>query len=457
MRLAISQIAPATHGYAKLASANEKDGQDIFITSISTDSRSIKSGALFVPIVGESFDGHDFITQAAEKGAVCVLTQSGKMQSGIDIPYIEVNCTRKALLDLAAFYLQLVGPKVIGITGSAGKTTLKDMIASVLEKKYRTKKTIGNFNNDIGMPLSVFALEVGDEVIVLEMGMNHAGEITPLSRAAKPDIAVITNIGDAHIENFKNREGILHAKLEILDGLKKTGCAFFNGDDPLLTGHIAAGKTSGLNAFYPNNSHIIAKKSLGLMGTECRFIWKNTEVHVVVPLPGDHMVKNALLAAAVCLELGCSPENICAGFTDFQTSSGRLNILHAGGKTIINDVYNSSPDALKNSLLVLSEQSGRKAAILGDMLELGHMAEIRHKEAGEFAAELGLDVLITSGELARFIHESYKASHGKGIAIHLESKVDFGKVKDDVLQDGDTVLIKASRGAKFEEITEIFL
>ena len=447
MRLAISQIASAVGGHANLPL-----GENRYIESVSTDSRSIKGGALFVPIVGDKFDGHDFIYSAIEKGAACVLTEPGKMPAGF--PHIVVSCTRKALLDLAAYHLEVISAKVIGITGSAGKTTLKDMIAGILAKKYRTKKTIGNFNNDIGMPLSVFELELSDEVIVLEMGMNHAGEIAPLSRAAKPDMAVITNIGDAHIENFKNREGILHAKLEIVEGLKKTGCAFFNGDDPLLTGPIAGKKISGLNVYFPKSENVIATKPLGLLGTECHFNWQDSDVRVKVPLPGSHMVTNALLATAVCLKLGCSPEDIAAGFKDFQASAGRLNIINAGGMTIINDVYNSSPDALKGSLKILSEQSGRKVAIIGDMLELGHMAKKRHKEAGVFAAELGIDVLITSGDLARQLHESFSAVSKEGAAFHFESKGDFIAKKGDILADGDIVLVKASRGAKFEEITE---
>ena len=447
MRLSISQIAEAAGGRI-----NFPPGDNRCIECISTDSRSIKSGALFVPIIGDRFDGHDFIPQAIEKGAALILTEEGRGPA--DFPHIIVKNTRKALLDLAAFYLELVGPKVIGITGSTGKTTLKDMIASILAQRYNTRKTIGNFNNDIGMPLSVFELEPSDEAIVLEMGMNHAGEISPLSLAAKPDIAVITNIGDAHIENFKNREGILHAKLEIIDGLKKTGCVFLNGDDPLLTGPIAREKTGMLNVFFPKKENIVAVKPLGLSGTECHFNWRNTNIHVTVPLPGSHMVSNALLATAVCLELGCSSENIAAGFKDFKPGAGRLNIINARGKTIINDVYNSSPDALKGSLTILSEQAGRKVAILGDMLELGHMAEKRHKEAGVFAAEIGIDVLITSGDLAKHIHRSFAAVTEKGTALHFETKTGFIEKKDEILNEGDTILIKASRGAKFEEITE---
>ena len=447
MRLTVSQVVNAVSGETNIPS-----GEGFFVGSISTDSRSIKAGALFVPIVGENFDGHNFIPQAIEKGAVYVLSEPGKMS--IDIPHIIVKDTRKALLDLAEHYLEFIGAKVVGITGSAGKTTLKDMIAGILAQKFKTKKTIGNFNNDIGMPLSVFTLEASDEAIVLEMGMNHAGEISPLSRAAKPDIAVITNIGDAHIENFENREGILHAKLELLEGLKKTGCAFLNGDDPLLTGPIAAKKTYGLTVFFPSSENIIAVKSLGLMGTECHFNWQDTDVWVRVPLPGSHMVTNALLATAVCLELGCTPDNIATGFMDFQTSAGRLNIINANNKTIISDVYNSSPDALKSSLRILSEQRGRKVAILGDMLELGHMAVQRHKEAGIFAAEIGIDVLITSGDMAKHIHDSYTSVSTKGTALNFESKSDFIEKKNEILIDGDIILIKASRGAEFEEITE---
>jgi UDP-N-acetylmuramoyl-tripeptide--D-alanyl-D-alanine ligase len=242
MNIQISEIISAVGGRL----LNDGDVQAV-VTSISTDTRTIKDGALFVPIVGENFDGHDYIAQASEKGAICVLTERQSQPTDTPFPLIYVSCTRRALMNLANYYRRKHNIKVVAITGSAGKTTTKDMIADILSQKFRTKRTIKNFNNEIGMPLSIFQLEAGDEVLVLEMGMNHANEIHELSLAGVPDIAVITHIGDAHIENFENREGILHAKLEIVDGLREGGTVVLNGDDPLLTGQIAAEKTASFN------------------------------------------------------------------------------------------------------------------------------------------------------------------------------------------------------------------
>ena len=468
MNLTIAQVIEATGGV--FYSADSKEASigyncnesspglsdegffEISIKSISTDSRNIQKDALFVPIVGERFDGHDFIGQAVNLGALCVLTE--KKLEGSQ-PYILVKCTRQALLDIASFYITLFDVRVVGLTGSAGKTTTKDMIASVLAKKYRTKKTIGNFNNDIGMPLSIFTLEEGDEVIVLEMGMNHAGEIRKLTYAAKPDVAIITNIGDAHIENFKNRTGILHAKLEIVEGLKKDGSVFLNGDDPLLTGEIAAKKTEGLRVFMPGKENIKNVKPMGLSGSECRFSIGGQDVNVAVPLPGSHMVANALLASAVCLFLGVSPGDITRGFEDYMPTEGRLNVVRAKNRTIISDVYNASPDSVKNALQVLSKECGRKVAILGDMLELGSFAKARHEEVGSYAAELGIDVLVAVGDLAKYFYEGFASYVVPGRNLYIfPTKGDFFVEIDEILLDDDVVLVKASRGAKFEEITE---
>ena len=442
------QILKATGGVFFGASCDE-----ISIKSVSTDSRSIREGALFVPIVGERFDGHDFIEQAVNLGAACVLSE--KKIEGSRFPYILVRCTRQALLDIASFYLGTFDVKVVGLTGSAGKTTTKDMLASVLSKKYRTKKTIGNFNNDIGLPLSVFGLEKGDEVIVLEMGMNHAGEIRKLTKAAKPDVAIITNIGFAHIENFKDQNGILQAKLEIVEGLKNGGSVFLNGNDPLLAGEDAVKKTEGMSVFHPGEENVKSVKSLGLSGSECHFCFDGKDVFVTVPLPGSHMVTNALLTCAVCLHMGMSPEEISHGFLEYEPTLGRLNVIQANKMTVINDVYNASPDSVKNALSVLAREGGRKVAILGDMLELGDYAKKLHEEVGIYAASLGIDVLVTIGSLAKHMFDGFTSIKGAGEnAKAFETKSDFLAVSEKILKACDVVLVKASRGAKFEEITE---
>ena len=254
MKLSIDSIVKACGG--RLLSS-KSEAMDTIITSVSIDTRTMTPGSLYVPFVGARVDGHDYLQIAAENGAVCAFTEKEIRAEDAGIPLIYVSSTRRALMDLAGYYRRLHHIKVVAITGSAGKTTTKDMIACVLARKFKTKKTLGNFNNEIGLPLSIFQLTHSDEVLVLEMGMNHANEIHALSLTGAPDIAVITHIGDAHIENFTNREGILHAKLEIVDGLKPGGTVILNGDDPLLTGEIAAEKTALFEVLCPSSKNIL--------------------------------------------------------------------------------------------------------------------------------------------------------------------------------------------------------
>jgi len=418
----------------------------VFVKSISTDTRTITPGALFVPLKGENFDGHDYINTAVANGAVCALSEK---EIHADIPLIIVKSTRHALMALAGYYRRAHDIKVVAITGSAGKTTTKDMIAHVLARKYRIKKTLKNFNNDIGLPLSIFQLEKGDEVLVLEMGMNHAMEIHELSLIGAPDIAVITHIGDAHIENFENREGILHAKLEIVDGLNANGTVILNGDDPLLTGAIAAAKVQPFKVLYPSTENIVSAEFVGLQKSECRFNWQGQDISLTVPLPGTHMVMNALLAVAVGVALGVSPEEISKGFDDFVPPGGRLTVEKLGNKTVINDAYNANPAAMKESIKILTAQPNRKVAILGDMNELGHVAEDRHKEIGAFAADMGIDLLIAIGGLSRFMFEAFPFGEKKHYFLTVD---DFIATGLHLLQDGDVVLVKASRGMAFERI-----
>ncbi|MCL2386067.1 MAG: UDP-N-acetylmuramoyl-tripeptide--D-alanyl-D-alanine ligase [Defluviitaleaceae bacterium] len=422
------------------------------ITNISTDTRTIKSGALFVPIAGERFDGHDYIAQAAESGAICALTEKQSVPIDLAIPLIYVKSTRRALMDLADYYRRLHNIKVVAITGSAGKTTTKDMVADILSQKYKTKRTIKNFNNEIGMPLSIFQLEPDDEVLVLEMGMNHANEIHELSLVGAPDIAVITHIGDAHIENFENREGILHAKLEIVDGLRSDGMVILNGDDPLLTGKIAAEKIASFNVLFPNSKNIVKSEPIGFQESRCHFRWRGDDIHLTVPIPGAHMVMNALLATAVGIELGITPAEITTAFENFTPPEGRLNIFQSNNKTIIDDVYNANPASMIEAIKVVCRGETRKVAILGDMNELGHVAEPRHYEVGKFAAETGIDLLITIGELSRHTHAGFKEVPSSGNAIHYDTLTQFNQ--DEFLKDNDIVLVKASRGMAFEQIIQ---
>ena len=447
MNLTIQEIASACNG--KIINVSQCN-----IVSVSTDTRQIEPGALFVPIVGENFDGHDYIKNAIDKGAVCALTEK---DISADFPLIRVESTRCALMQLAGYYRQKHDVKVVAVTGSAGKTTTKDMIYHILARKYKTKKTIGNFNNDIGMPLSIFQLTPEDEVLVLEMGMNHAAEIHELSLIGKPDIAVITHIGDAHIENFENREGILHAKLEIVDGLKPDGVVILNGNDPLLISDIARKKTNKFKVRYPSDNEIITMDTSSLVESHAEFNWNGNIINIKIPLPGAHMVMNAFLSVAVGMELGVSPDEIAKGFDDFVPPQGRLTIENIGGITVINDSYNANPTATIESIKIICKQPGRKVAILGDMFELGHAAKDRHFDVGAFVARSGIELLIAVGELAKYYCDGFNAE-----GYTSEQKVLYFPTLDDFINayqdsvfticDGDIVLLKASRGMAFEGI-----
>jgi len=450
MRLSLKDIATACNGQI----IGQKE--DIYIDWVSIDSRAINPSTLFVPIAGERFDGHDYIKNAAQNGAVCALSEK---EIDVNIPLIIVKSTRRALMDLAGYYRRLFNIKVVAITGSAGKTTTKDMIYHVLSQKYRyVKKTIGNFNNDIGLPLSVFQLEPSDEVLVLEMGMNHAGEIHELSLTGAPDIAVITHIGDAHIENFENRTGILHAKLEIVDGLAPDGVVVLNGDDPLLTGEITNEKVKPFRVLYPSSKDIIEAEPMGLQKTRCRFNWKGQDINIIVPVPGAHMVMNAFLAVVVGTEMGLSPDEIASGFNDFAPPEGRLSVETANDMVIINDVYNANPAAMKEAIKVLNSpetaKHTRRIAILGDMNELGHVAIERHYEVGEFTKESGIDFLIAIGELSQHIYAGFKNLEK---SLYYKTVEEFLPCCKEILQPGDIVLVKASRGMAFENIVNEIL
>jgi len=499
MQLTIKEIAAAVNG--RLVGST-----DATVTSICTDTRQVEPGALFVPLIGGRYDAHNYLGEALAKGAVCTLSEREATLQG---PVIYVKSTRRALMDLAAYYRRRHNIQVVAITGSAGKTTTKEMIANILARKYKTQKTMGNFNNDIGLPLSIFQLTPEDEVLVLEMGMNHGGEIHELSLTGAPNIAVITNIGDAHIENFENREGILHAKLEILDGLSLNGTAIFNGDDPLLTGKIAMAKAAHFKLLTPNSANIMSMDEVKIAGGKAHFNIRGQDIHINVPLPGAHMVKNALLAATVGLELGLTPEEIAQGFDDFTPPGGRLGIIEHNGMTIINDVYNANPASMQEAIKVTVSQEGRRVCILGGMNELGQVSETRHKEVGQFAADMGINLLITIGPMAWWVNEGFysailqrqrdqgrtgnqplldenaerlfdmprrtvsikpSTTHGLGelgrilsqtdkyedtppqMALHFETIADFLNQWPDILRPGDIVLVKASRGMAFEDV-----
>jgi UDP-N-acetylmuramoyl-tripeptide--D-alanyl-D-alanine ligase len=325
------------------------------------------------------------------------------------------------------------------------------MIASVLSQKFNTLKTAGNFNNEIGLPLTLLRLEPHHQAMVLEMGMNHLGEIRILSNIGQPNICLITNIGDAHIENLGSREGILKAKSEIFEGLSNGGTVILNGDDPLLNSLPKVPHAA--KTIYCKMEQASEIKNCGLKGTICKIQGQTIEI----PFAGDHMIMNALMSFAVGIELGLTTQEIAEGIKNFEPSGNRMEIRQAKGMTIINDTYNASPPSVKATIDMLKGESGRKVAILGDMLELGDFAEDMHRKTGEYAAK-NLDCLIAIGKLSRHMYEAcmdFGASKKTSCNVHYyEDKESFINEWQSILRQGDIVLIKASRGMALEAVVK---
>lgn len=428
--------------------------EETVIKSVTTDSRKITEGCLFIPLKGERFDGHDFINQAFEKGAVCCLSEKNIDCSGV---VIYVEDTRKALLDLASFYRGLFDIKVCAITGSVGKTTTKDMIASVLSQKYNTLKTQGNFNNDIGLPLTVFNLEEEHQAAVLEMGMNNFGEISRLTAVGRPDVAVITNVGVSHIENLGSREGILKAKCEIFESMDENGIAVLNGDNDMLSTLKGKEKLKTIwfgiedkSGFYADN---VTEK--GIEGVSCTIHYKEKSIDVSISVPGSHMVLNALAAAAVGYCFGLSMEEIKKGIESFVPTGMRMEIKKMPCEvTLINDSYNANPVSTKAAIDVLAKSEGVKTAVLGDMLELGDFAEKLHFEVGQYAAEKRIDNIICIGKISESMYKGALSVKKEGVKYFKSLDEFFDNGFNDLLIKDSTMLIKASHSMAFEKIAE---
>ncbi len=429
------------------------------VSSIFSDTRNIISGGVFVAIKGERFDGHEYAEYAVEMGAVCVISE----RTIPNVPCIVVKSTRKALLDLTRHFRSRFKPVVVGITGSVGKTTTKEMIALALSCQHSVHKTAGNHNNEIGLPFTVFGLNRTCSAMVLEMGMNHFGEIERLSRASNPNICVITNIGLSHIENLGSQEGILEAKLEILKGADRNAPLIVNGDDPLL---------ATLKEEYEGYREIV---TYGIDSQESDYradniVTKPDRTHfnvmhggeiicdVTLFCPGRHNIYNALASIAVAVKAGCDPVAAAEMLTGYQPDSLRQHIVKRGEQTLVVDCYNASPTSMKAAIDVLCEMkpkgNGRRIAVLGDMLELGENAPQYHAEIGEYAAQKGVDMLVCYGKNSK--HMADRADElGLHPAFSDESKIilNFMKYK---FRPNDIVLFKASRGMHLEEIIEEF-
>lgn len=423
------------------------------VAGVTIDSRKVEKDFLFVAINGERFNAHQFIPDTVEKGALCVVSHEDLGDT--DYPYILVEATGQALLDIAKLYRDSFDVKVVGITGSVGKTSTKEMIASVLAQKYNVHKTQGNFNNECGLPLTIFEMNEEHQVSVLEMGINHFGEMRKLSTVASPDICVITNIGVAHLEFLKTREGIMQEKTQMFQDMKPGGSVVLNGDDPLLS---TIGPVKGSDPIFygldldKNAVYATDVEPLGLKGTSCTIHLPEGSFSCVVPIPGIHMVSNALAGSAVGSKLGLTTEEIKRGIESLPSIPGRNHIIQTDRLILLDDCYNANPVSMKASLDVLNMGIGRKVAVLGDMGELGPDYAALHRSVGEYAAEIGIDLVCAIGPMSKEIAEGAASDGTK--ALWFETKADFLAQTKDILKDGDNVLIKASHGMEFPEIVE---
>ena len=428
--------------------------KDVTFLGANMDTRKITEGQLFIALKGER-DGHDFIPAAFEKGAAAVLCN----HCDGDYPAIIVEDTRIALGDIARGERDRIGMKVVGITGSVGKSTTKEMVAAVLGSKYKVEKTPANHNNDIGMPMAILAMPEDTEVAVLEMGMNHFREIAYLASIGKPDVAVIINIGTMHIEHLGSMEGILKAKLEILEGMHEDGRIILNGDDGLLWNQK---KSGGRNAIYFG----VRNPECDLKGLEIReaegmlyFLAKRdrSQFAVELALEGQHYVHDALAAIAVGMEMGVSNDAIRQSLSEFQNMAGRQEIFEKNGYTIIRDCYNAGPESMAAALNVLGNRPGRHVAVLGDMLELGPCTRAEHYKVGRIAAEK-VDLLLAYGPNSEaMLNGAQTGGMSQKFARAFTDKEKMIQVLKLLAKPGDAILFKGSRGMRMEQVLEAFL
>ncbi len=426
--------------------------ENVAFSGANIDSRKLQPGQLFVALVAAR-DGHDFIPAALEKGASAVLCNRAEG----DFPAIIVEDTRIALGQIAAGLLRKMSPKIIGVTGSVGKSTTKEMIAAVLETQYKVSKTPANHNNDLGMPAAVLAMDEDSEAVVLEMGMCRAGEIAYMSNMTHPHIGVIINIGTMHIENLGSQEGILQAKLEITQGMNDQGKLLLYGDDSFLWGSRENLPVEALYFGQYNENCGVRAEDVQCTTEGIRYtaVCNADRFPVYLPLEGEHYVADSLAAISAGLELGITPENIQRGLANFRTMEGRQEIFDYKGCTVIKDCYNAGPESMEAALKVLGNRTGRKIAVLADMLELGKHSAYAHEKVGEVAARYA-DILLCYGpESAAMLSGAKKAG-----MVNAHHYLDRSALHADLLSivgAGDVLLFKGSRGMKMELSLELFM
>jgi UDP-N-acetylmuramoyl-tripeptide--D-alanyl-D-alanine ligase len=452
--MTLTQIAKASGGILY----GEDSGRDA--AGVVMDSRKVEQDYLFIASVGERVDGHSYINEVFGKGALGVICEKAPDSPGG--PYILVENSFQALKNIAMWYREQLDIKIVGITGSVGKTSTKEFISSVLSQKYQVLKTEGNFNNEIGLPLTILSIKDNHQIAVLEMGISDFGEMHRLSEIAKPDICVITNIGQCHLENLHSREGILKAKSEIFDFMSEHGRVCVNGDDDML---ITINEVKGMRPIrfgLGNDNDVTATEivSNGLFGSSCNIHVGYKPFHAEVPLPGAHMVLNALAATAVGSLLDMTNREIEAGISCVKPVGGRSNILREQKRTIIDDCYNANPVSMKAALDLLGMADTRKVAILGDMFELGKNEALLHKEVGAYAVDNKIDLLVCVGALSLHMYQGAQEQNtlntGDNITqlLYYATRDELMSSLSGILKTDDTILVKASHSMGFEHVVK---
>ena len=448
--MTLPHVAEATGGELIFPENDKESYEGKVIDGAVIDNRLIKKDFLFIPIRGQKVDGHKFIDSAFEAGALAVL--SDHVLDSAKGPFIVVKDTEQALKDLATYYREQLTIPIIGIIGSVGKTSTKEMVASVLTEKYKVLKTEGNFNNEIGLPLTICRIGDEHEVAVVEMGISDFGEMHRLGEIAKPNIVVMTNIGQAHLENLKTRDGILKAKTEVFEHMKEASTVILNGDDDKLS--TVSDACGAKIIFYGTKDQQVLATDItpvGIEGIDFVLHTKKGDGRVHISIPGEHNVLNALAAASVGLELGLEFDEIVKGIESSETIAGRSNFIHANGMVIMDDCYNASPSSMEASLKVLSYASGRKIAVLGDMGELGADAAKLHYSVGKAVIKNGIDILFTAGQLSKEIARAVREEINIEVYSY-DNKDEMINELEKLVKPGDTILVKASHFMNFTEV-----
>lgn len=451
------QIAAMTGGRL-----SEGVPEALMVQGVSTDSRTLEIGSLFIPLVGERFDGHEYVAEAVKRGAAAALWQENHPQAPPEnLPVIWVKDTLEALQELARQYRNQLNVRIVGVTGSNGKTTTKDMTASLLGTTYRVHKTKGNFNNHIGLPLTLLQMDESTEMAVIEMGMSGRGEIEFLSKLVRPEAAIITNIGESHLLQLGTRENIARAKTEILSGLKPGGLFVYNGDEPLIEKVLPEAEQPENVLRYrfgegPDNDIY----PIVIMSEQDGSFFKTNlpgSGHYRIPLLGQHNIINALAAVAVSKFMGVQDNDIAEGFRKLEMTSMRIELVKArSGAVLLNDAYNASPTSMRAAIQMLKDLSGyrRKLVVLGDMLELGPDEVRYHEEIGALLTPDEIDKVYAHGTLAKHLASEANKGMPSGRVHWFEDKDLMIDALASEVRDGDAVLVKGSRGMKLETVVQ---